>query len=61
MNGTIIEEMSHLSCWFPGTLVLTLVYVPDALVDAGLVQQLMRACFDFYKKSPLGLAPEVVI
>ena len=34
MNGTIIEEMSHLSCWFPGTLVLTLVYVPDALVDA---------------------------
>ena len=39
VNGTLINQMAHLACFYPGMLALTMVYMEDSFVDKELIQE----------------------
>lgn len=50
--------MDHLTCYLPGTLLLGYINgMPQSHMT--LAQDLLKTCYQTYKKQPTGLAPEI--
>lgn len=61
-RGTV--GMEHLSCYVPGMLALASHYVPAEEVEDWwwpTAVELTRTCYEMYRISPHGLAPETVL
>lgn len=62
MSGNTVErKMDHLVCFLPGTLALGAHYKADADTPwhLDLAKELMKTCYEMYKKSGHMLAPEI--
>ena len=61
-----IPKMDHLVCFLPGVLALADLYnvstklSEDDMSDLELAQELAETCYQLYKRTPAGLAPEIV-
>jgi len=59
-------KMDHLVCFLPGLLALGHYHGVDTstakspISDIELAQQLMLTCYETYRETPVGLAPEIV-
>merc|ERR1719265_546264 len=56
--------MGHLSCYVGGMLASASDYVPAAEVEEWWLPtaiEITRTCYEMYRLSPLGLAPELVV
>lgn len=67
--GRAVPKMDHLVCFLPGLLALGALHgldtrrpgasPPDAL-DLDVARDLMATCYAMYRRTPTGLAPEIV-
>ena len=70
-NGVVSPKMDHLVCFLPGVFALADFYNistvrPDAddaaddLSDLEIAAELAETCYQMYRRTPSGLAPEIV-
>lgn len=66
-QGTgVSPKMDHLVCFLPGLLALADFHgvdtriSPTDLTDLDIAEHLTQSCYEMYRRSPAGLAPEIV-
>jgi mannosyl-oligosaccharide alpha-1,2-mannosidase len=66
LGGTAVAKMDHLVCFLPGALALADLHgvatarpgTADA-PDLEVARQLAHTCYQLYRRTPTGLAPEI--
>jgi len=60
-----VGKMDHLVCFVPGMLALganaSVVDEPMRTHHMTFAKELMRTCYEFYRQTPTGLAPEIIL
>lgn len=64
-GGVFLHNMDHLACYVPGMLALGVYHnvtvdEEQSVVHLDLAKHLMRTCYESYKTTKTGLAPEVM-